>query len=202
VLSTALKKLDYTNATARLIKFWEQLPRPKGQVCPKRSDFSTAQVNGTLPEIFVSEWVAPDELEIVQTGTVLDRLIGEDLTGAKIFEMTPAPLREAERAYYAALRDTPCAGMMTRSAPNRQGDHFYYRTLQLPLLGPYGEIRYFVGTGAVMNHDQLSLEIGNLRLGDLELVERHFFDIGAGLPPASIADTNKLGACQFHSLDK
>lgn len=182
LMSRSLEALRSSKATEQLIKFWSGLPCPEGQVCPKRSDFSSSQVNGTLPEVFLTEWQNADDLTIVQTGTVLDRMIGEDLTGTNVFEMTPEPLREAERDYYKALRDTPCAGMLTRSAPNRKGQHFYYRTLQLPLLDPFGNVRYFVGTGTVLEEGQIKLEFGNALFGDTELVERHFFDIGGGLP--------------------
>lgn len=182
MISPELLSLDYTKATAQLIEFWRRLPRPEGHFCPRFADFSSAQVNGSLPEIFLSEWLTDEDLVIIQTGTVLDRLLGYDLTGLNIFERTEPSLREAEKAYYQALRVTPCAGKLTRSAPNEKGEHLIYRTLQLPLLDPYGNVRYFVGTGAVLTKDKQLIERGLLNLGKLELVERHFFDIGAGLP--------------------
>jgi len=182
MIAPELLRLDYTRATAQLIEFWRRLPRADGQICPRHSDFSSSQVNGSLPEVFVSEWQSEDDLVIIQTGTVLDRTLGLDLTGFNIFEMTEPAIRGAERAYYQTLRDTPCAGKLTRSAPHENGTSLFYRTLQLPLLDPFGNVRYFVGTGAVLNEDRELLEIGLLNLGALELVERHFFDIGAGLP--------------------
>lgn len=189
----------FSKATENLITFWTGLPRTDGQVCPKRADFSSAQINGTLPEIFLSEWSNEEDLMIVQTGTVLDRLIGEDLTGTNVFEMTPEPLRAAERCYYKALRDTPCAGMLTRSAPNRLDKHFFYRTIQLPLLDPFGKVRYFVGTGMVLDEDQVAAELGHRELGSTELLERHFFDIGAGLPNLDIDQMDPTANVHFHS---
>ena len=190
--------LRYSKATEHLVKFWSGLPCPPGQLCPKRADFSSAQVNGTLPELFLSEWENDQDLIIVQTGTVLDRLIGEDLTGTNVFEMTPAPLRDAERRYYKALRDTPCAGMLTRSAPNRLDKHFFYRTVQLPLLDPFGNVRYFVGTGTVLDEQELARELGRDRFDATELVERHFFDIGAGLPHENFGMDDANSKVYFH----
>ncbi len=194
----ALQDLCYSKATINLVNFWNSLPRLDGQVCPKRADFSSALINGALPEVFLSEWTSEDDLVIIQTGTVLDRHIGEDLTGKNIFEMTPEALRPAEISYYKALRDFPCAGMMTRSAPNRVGDHFYYRTLQLPLLDPFGDVHYFVGTGVVLTKEELRQDMGHGDFGDTELIERHFFDIGAGLPGEAFRETDTAQHIFFH----
>jgi len=194
----ALQALRYSKATENLVKFWSGLPRPKGQVCPRRGDFSSALINRILSEVFLSEWRTEHDLVIIQSGTVLDRLIGEDLTGRNIFEMTPEPLRAVERNYYNVLRGMPCAGMITRSAPNRRGRHFYYRTLQLPLLDPFGDIHYFVGTGVVLDKEQLRSELGHDNFGATELVERHFFDIGAGLPSPNTLKDDTAQHVFFH----
>jgi len=194
-----LQSLCYSLATEKLVKFWYDLPRAEGHVCPKRSDFSSALMNGTLPEVFLSEWSGDKDLIIVQSGTVLDRLIGEDLTGSNLFDMIPLPFRAAEHRYYEALRDTPCAGMLTRSAPNHQSKHTIYRTIQLPLLDPFGEVRYFVGTGAVLDEAQIIAEGGEIDVDEMQLVERHFFDIGAGLPESDVDMSDPDPKVYFHS---
>jgi hypothetical protein len=200
----SLQDLRYSVATENLVRFWSGLPRSDGHVCPKRGDFSSALINSVLPEIFLSEWRTEYDLIVIQTGTVLDRHIGEDLTGKNIFEMTPGPLRASERSYYNNLRDFPCAGMMTRSAPNRLGQHFYYRTLQLPLLDPFGRVHYFVGTGVVLKESQLVRELklapGTSNFGNTELIERHYFDIGAGLPSPTDHETDVAQHIFFHTL--
>lgn len=168
-------------------------------MCPRRGDFSSALMNGTLPEVFLSEWNGDKDLVIVQSGTVLDRLIGEDLTGSNLFDMIPAPFRAAEHRYYEALRNTPCAGMLTRSAPNHQNKHTIYRTIQLPLLDPFGDVCYFVGTGAVMDKAQIIAEGGEIDTNEMQLVERHFFDIGAGVPDVDIVNNDSASKIYFHS---
>ncbi|MCJ9429722.1 PAS domain-containing protein [Kordiimonas marina] len=174
--------LRHSKATQDLVRFWLNLPRPEGQVCPKRSDFSSAQINGALPEVFLSEWYSEDVLAIVQAGTVLDRLLGLDITGHNIFDILPEELKEPERIYYRALRDQPCAGLITRSANNLRGKPFVYRTIQLPLLDPFGKVHYFVGTGAALEGKQLEQEFGQTNFKSIRLLERRFFDIGAGVP--------------------
>ncbi|TNE60550.1 MAG: PAS domain-containing protein [Alphaproteobacteria bacterium] len=182
-MNDPLDMLRHSKATQDLVAFWRRLPRPEGQVCPKRSDFSSAQINGALPEVFVSEWYSDDVLAIVQAGTVLDRLLGVDITGQNIFDILPPELKEPERVYYRALRDQPCAGVLTRSANNLIGRPFVYRTIQLPLLDPFGKVRYFVGTGAAIEGKQLEQEFGQTNFKSIRLLERRFFDIGAGVPP-------------------
>ncbi|WP_286828665.1 MULTISPECIES: PAS domain-containing protein [Kordiimonas] len=182
-MTTALEQLQHSKATQQLIQFWLNLPRPEGSVCPRRSDFSSAQINGSISEVFLSEWEDAEILRVVQAGTVLDRHIGIDMTGKNIFDMTPEELVEDERAYYKALRDQPCAGMITRSMINFADVPFVYRTIQLPLLDPFGNVRHFVGTGVVLKEEDIEREFGRRCFRRTRLVERHFFDIGAGLPP-------------------
>ncbi|TNE60551.1 MAG: PAS domain-containing protein [Alphaproteobacteria bacterium] len=177
-----LTDLHHSKATEHLIRFWLNLPRAEGQVCPKRSDFSSAQINGALPEVFVSEWQERDALVIVQAGTILDRLIGMDMTGRNIFDITPRTLVEDEQRYYKALRDQPCAGMITRNMVDFLNHSFVYRTLQLPLLDPFGKVRYFVGTGYSLSPAQMQAEFGRTCFKDTSLVDRRFYDIGADVP--------------------
>ncbi len=181
-MKNVLETLHHSKATQELIRFWLNLPRPAGSVCPKRSDFSSARINGSLPEVFLSEWYGDDALVVVQAGTILDRLIGLDMTGKNIFDMTPAELVHDERMYYKALREQPCAGLITRSMINFADKPFIYRTVQLPLIDPFHNVRYFVGTGFVIEGEQMEAEFGNIDFKKARLAERRFFDIGAGVP--------------------
>lgn len=180
--ANVLWDLKYSDATRELVSCWYGLPRAEGAVCPKRSDFSSIQIGAFLAEVFISEWKEDGGLQIIQAGTKLDHLLGQDITGLDIFDVLPPELVEDERAYYQALRDTPCAGMITRRAKNLQGKPFVYRTMQLPLLDPYGKISCFVGTGVALSYENQIAEFGVLNDENVELLERKFFDIGAGLP--------------------
>jgi len=176
-----LEDLKYSQATQELIACWRDLPRTDASVCPKRADFSSIRIGAFLAEVFISEWQNEDVLHIIQAGTKLDRLLGKDITGRNIFEVLPPELVDDERSYYKTLRETPCAGMITRHARNLNGRPFVYRTMQLPLLDPHGEIRYFVGTGVVLTDEVLEHEFG-VSTFKVELLERKYFDIGAGMP--------------------
>ncbi|NVJ97189.1 MAG: PAS domain-containing protein [Alphaproteobacteria bacterium] len=177
-----LDKFRHSENTTHLVAFWQRLPRPEGELCPRRTDFMSSQINGAIAETFMSEWDGPDTLRVIQAGTVLDRLIGLDMTDKNIFELTPPELVDDEKRYYNALRTRPCAGMITRSMINFAGKPFVYRTIQLPLLDPYGNVKYFVGTGIVFEGKALEAEFSRRSFRRTRLVERHFFDIGAGVP--------------------
>lgn len=195
----ALQQLDYSKATRELVEFWLNLKRPDGQVCPRRSDFFSAQINGAIAETFMSEWDDEETLRIVQAGTILDRYIGFDLTGKNIFDVTAPELVDDERTYYKALRDQPCAGMITRSSVNYADVPFVYRTIQLPLLDPFGTVHYFVGTGVVLDEEDLEREFGRTCFRRTRLLERRFFDIGAGMPaPEKLGSLSQGGP--LHSL--
>ena len=190
-MKNALDTLHHSRATQELTRFWLNLPRPAGLVCPKRADFSSARINGSLPEVFLSEWYTDDALVVVQAGTVLDRLLGLDMTGKNIFDVIPPEIKKDELAYYHTLRDQPCAGMITRSALNFAGQPILYRTIQLPLLDPFENVRYFVGTGFVVEGEAAAKEFGTAKFTSARLVERHFFDIGAGVPETSAGHANE-----------
>lgn len=181
-----LEHLKHSKATRDLVEFWLRLPRPEGKVCPRRTDLMSSQINGAISETFLSEWDDPDTLRIVQAGVVLDRLIGLDMTDKNIFDLTPAEMADDEKRYYTALRAQPCAGMITRSMINFADKPFVYRTIQLPLLDPYGDVKYFVGTGMVFEGDAIKAEFGRHNFRRARLVERHFFDIGAGIPDEDV----------------
>lgn len=181
-MQQAIQHLRHSKATQQLVEFWRNLPCPEGKFCPRRSDFSSAQINGSISEVFLSEWEDEESLRVVQSGTVLDRYIGIDMTGKNIFDMTPEELVDDERTYYKALRDQPCAGMITRSMINFANEPFVYRTIQLPLLDPFGDVRYFVGTGFLLTEEVVEKTFGRRSFRRTRLVERKFFDIGAGLP--------------------
>lgn len=190
LMKSVLETLHHSKATQELVRFWLNLPRPDGEVCPKRSDFSSARINGSLPEVFLSEWYGDDALVVVQSGTILDRLIGLDMTGKNIFDMTPPELVHDERRYYQALRDHPCAGLITRSMINFADKPFIYRTIQLPLLDPFHNVRYFVGTGFLIEGEAMEAEFGKADFKRAKLVERRFFDIGAGVPASGPQGVN------------
>lgn len=186
-----LTTLKHSDATAELVDFWSSLPRSDGQVCPRRTDFMSSRISKAISETFLSEWEDADTLRIIQAGTVLDRLIGMDMTDQNIFEMTPPELLNDEKRYYTALRARPCAGMITRSMINFSGNPFVYRTFHLPLLDPFGEVKYFVGTGVVFEGAAILREFGRAHFRRTRIVERRFFDIGAGVPSEDMV--GKLG---------
>ncbi|MFC3051328.1 PAS domain-containing protein [Kordiimonas pumila] len=177
-----LNDLKYSKATQELVACWQDLPRYDGLVCPKRSDFSSIRIGAFLAEVFISEWIGDENLSIIQAGTKLDRVLGKDITGQNIFDVLPLELLAEELKYYHTLRDTPCAGMITRSALNLKGKPVIYRTMQLPLADSHGNVRYFVGTGVALSENILQQEFNITSCDHVELLERLYFDIGAGVP--------------------
>lgn len=172
----------FSDATNALTEYWRRLPRKDGSFCPRKSDFSIVGIITHAAEIFMSEWNNPRDLRIIQAGTKLEQLLGKDLTSYNIFEVLPAQLLEREQEYYSNLKHHPCAGVITRQAVNLKGKPFVYRTVQLPLADDNGVPKYFVGAGAVLGIDDIEAEFGTVNFDEIELLERQYLDIGAGLP--------------------
>lgn len=172
----------FSQATNLLTEYWRSLPRHSDHLCPRKVDFSITGIVTIVAETFISEWLGPNELRILQAGTTLDRLLGKDLTKYNVFDVLPPELLADEREYYNNLRNLPCAGIITRQAKNLKGRPFVYRTVQLPLLDNNDEVRYFVGAGAVLSSDVIKDEFGQVGFDATKLLERQYLDIGAGLP--------------------
>ncbi|MEX0299273.1 MAG: PAS domain-containing protein [Kordiimonas sp.] len=172
----------FSDATNALTEYWRRLPRIDGSLCPRKADFSIVGVITYAAEIFMSEWVSPTELRILQAGTRLEALLGEDLTQCNIFEVLPPQLLPSEKEYYNNLRCCPCAGVITRQALNLKGRPFVYRTVQLPLTDDDGKTRYFVGAGSVLTEESIREEFGSVDFDNIKLLERQYLDIGAGRP--------------------
>ena len=158
-----------------------------GSLCPKKTDFSIVGIISYAAEIFMSEWKSAEELRILQAGTKLEQLLGKDLTSYNIFEVLPEQLLSREREYYSNLKHMPCAGVITRQAVNLKGKPFVYRTVQLPLADENGDPRFFVGAGAVLGLDDIEEEFGTVNFDEIQLLERQYLDIGAGLPEQTYA---------------
>ncbi len=176
--------LSYSEASETLARYWHNLPRNDGHICPHRRDFRLNEIATHLDETYMSKRIGPKELIILASGSRLVRILGADITGKNIFELVPPENVVPQQDYYQTLHSQPCAGALTRWGASLKERPFVYRTMQLPLLGDSDTVEFFVGTGVI----KTTFRVGDqLSISDKVHVEQHeqvFIDIGAGVPPS------------------
>lgn len=182
--------LAFNKTSKAVLEYWLSLPRPEGKLCPYRTDFRMMDISEHAGEVFLDERHSDDVLCVVQSGDQLNKTLGVDLTGHNLMLLLPEDEFPLEREYFRALHETPCAGYITRIAADVRGREFIYRATHLPLLGANGNVRFFVGTGTALEGKSASSDVSHTNFGRLQLLEREFFDIGAGLPEIKVAEPN------------
>ncbi len=167
-----------TEATQKLVAYWQTLPKAGGTNCPERRVFQSGPVVAPyLSELFIIEWHSIDQITIRLSGTKLDRILGREVTGENLFDLLPAELLEEEMIYYSHLRDTACAGMLTRAAKNLKNMPIVYRTIHLPLVNRHGELKYWIGSGSVLSETQVEREYAGVNLGAALDLGRDFYEV-------------------------
>lgn len=174
--------LSYSDATLALARYWHDLPRENGQVCPTRGKFQLTEIAPHLDEVFLSNWHDPGQLIVMACGSKLVETLGEDITGKDIFTLSHLQSRPEQIDYYQHLRSTPCAGVLNRWGANMSERPFVYRTSQLPILGNDGGVNYFIGTGVIRSAKKVSDRLSEDTKVSVEHHEQVFLDIGAGVP--------------------
>jgi hypothetical protein len=177
-----LNKLAYNDATSALIDYWYSLPRPEGALCPYHKDIDLSALGKHADYIFLDEWHNEDVVCVIHSGEALNTLLGTNLTGSNIMLLFSENEFSIERKFFKAIFTQPCAGLLARHGSTVSGTHFIYRTTYLPLLSISGKTRFAIGTGAMLEGNTSKDDYGYTDFGDLELLEREVFDIGAGIP--------------------
>ena len=187
-----LQAFAYNEATKILVDYWCSLPRPGGTLCPARSDFRMMDVSEISDQLFVDERHNADNICVVQSGSTINKLLGADLTGFNILELLPPDQFALERAYFQALAGQPCAGYITRLSTQATGRSFVYRSTHLPLLTKEGTVGFWVGTGAIFEENTYPPNARITKFGQFQMLEREYFDIGAGVPVADLKSPDWL----------
>ena len=185
-----LQAFAYNEATKILVDYWLSLPRPDGALCPARDDFRMMDLSEISDQLFLNERYSDDNICVVQSGRTINKQLGADLTGLNFLELLPPQQFSIERAYFKALSDLPCAGYITRFSSQAEGRNFIFKSTHLPLLSNGGTVDFWVGTGAILEENMYSPDETTTRFGQLQTLEREFFDIGSGVPAEEISSPN------------
>lgn len=182
-----LQALAYNEATKILVDYWLSLPRPSDTLCPARNDFRMMDVSEISDQLFLNERYSDDNICVVQSGGMINKQLGADLTGLNFLELLPPDQFSIERAYFKALSELPCAGYITRFSSQAEGRNFIYRSTHLPLLSNGGNVKFWVGTGAILEENKFPADQPTIRFGQLQTLEREYFDIGSGVPAGELS---------------
>ncbi|MCK0068057.1 PAS domain-containing protein [Kordiimonas laminariae] len=165
-----------SEATRKLVTYWQSLPQTGEFRVPERRVFQSGPVVAPyLSELFIIEWKSVDEIFIRLSGTKLDRILGREVTGENLFDLLPPELCEEEKSYYQHMKDSGCAGMLTRAAQNLNNFPIVYRTVHLPLADKEGNLKYWIGTGSMLSEEQVRSEYAGIDFTTVFELGREFF---------------------------
>lgn len=160
-----------------LWRYWRSLP---AQGCvPLRRDFDPMAVARQLPNISITEHAAPGIWRIRLAGTGIGRHAGRELTGTNFLDMVDPAWRAIEDKRLELVLAHPCGSITLRRGRRGSGLTHRDRTLVLPLRDNEGRARLLVATTEIVSPDDPTVDAS---LTSLQILERRYLDLGAGVP--------------------
>lgn len=161
--------------------YWRNMPREGGHLLPSRKSIKPTEIKSILPHVFMSEIVGHMDVRVRLTGTFLDMISANSLTGMNYLDVCP----ESERPMYWQLTKMitghPCAHWMIRDVTFVDGKGFRLTQLTYPLRNRRGESNVTFGIMGTSRNVEVDgrKEVGFIRS---TIIESRFVDVGAGLP--------------------
>lgn len=163
-----------------LIAYWLRLRDDAGGV-PSRTALDPIAIKDLLPFVFLVERRDPTDLHVRLSGTALDAVTPEPMTGLNYLDLCPAHLRAFLQESATAVCDQPCGHRYKRRVTRAETGTHEVTTLALPMTDRHGEMRYLLG---MMSAKAEVLVDRKPPAGDLlvDVLSADFVDLGFGVP--------------------
>lgn len=168
------------------VRRWLALPRERHPLLPCRSDLSPTTFGEFLPQLCVTESIAPMKLPIVYAGTAFERAAGYPLTGINYYALLPEGFRKSVAQFHAFILKTPCAAFVRDVITTDRGSRYLHETLHLPMADDEGNVRYVIayGMGRRPLEDRSERPVEDQR--DSHIKDLRYLNLGAGAPAGYI----------------
>lgn len=174
-----LTEKDYS----RFCVYWHQLPREKGQLLPARAAFNPTDMKTLLPFIFVLHAKAEMNLEVSLSGTALDVISLEPLTGKNYLDVCPP----GELAMYweslRVVREHPCGLTIVRDVKFRDGKGYRLKSITFPMLDASGYPSRILGLMASERAPRMDGKSPKGARISSNILAMDAIDVGAAIPP-------------------
>jgi hypothetical protein len=171
-------KFDHEQA-ATFADYWHSLP--KHDLIPSRLDFDPCVQGPILTTYIIHELISPDFIKIRLAGSKLRDGFGVEATGRNYLDFVdPSRRAKASRAIYLVC-EHPCGMLVRLTSKTQTGLTYMNETFALPMRDNEGRPRlvyYQSNSAPLAEYRDSSAD----KLSRLELANRVFIDIGAGVP--------------------
>ncbi|NVJ97096.1 MAG: PAS domain-containing protein [Alphaproteobacteria bacterium] len=163
-----------------LFAYWCRLRDDAGGV-PPRLSLDPVAIKELLPNIFLIERRAHDDLYVRLSGTAIDALSPAPMTGANYLDLCMPDTRDfvAESAKLVCMH--PCGNRYKRAVTFEAGGCHEITTAALPMTDRHGAPTYILGIMSART-DYLTIAGKPRGYVSVKMLETDFFDVGFGVP--------------------
>ncbi len=158
-------------SASTLVDYWLKLRQP-GHPCPHKRDFSPMHLGKALPDVFLTEWIDPDNILIRVAGSNTSEITRADVTGRNLLDVVPSEHRDIIFDFYNKMRTDHCA-VVTTYEPPRVLTPKIAKTLHLPLFDDDGIARFTVGVTKAIAKDREQADVRAILSGSKVSVSIH-----------------------------
>lgn len=165
--------------SATFADYWYSLP--KQDLIPSRKDFDPGAQAAILTTYIIHELVSPEMIRIRLVGTKHREGFGSDPTGRNYLDFVePKRRAKASQAIYLVC-ERPCGMLVKLVSKTQTGLMYMNETFALPMRDNDGVARlvYYQSNSAPLDEYR---DASSDKLEVLDVHDRIFIDIGAGLP--------------------
>ncbi|UUX50296.1 PAS domain-containing protein [Nisaea acidiphila] len=168
-----------SSAGRDFLDYWLSLRA--GRMMPDRAEFDPSNIKHLLPNIVIHELIAPDNIRLRLVGTAIVRHYGSESTGKNYLDFVEPDRRAKASKAIFLVRNHPAGMTVTLISSLDSGNLDFRQTVALPI-GDERENRKFVYFCSTRQERSERSLTEPERLAVQNVMDRRFFDIGAGIP--------------------
>ncbi len=169
-----------TGNCRRLIDAWR--PWRGDNLVPQRADMRLEDITDILPWISVADVISESEITIRLAGTMIREVLGVELTGRNLLDLTEPEHRPARGARSVQLTTQPCGAIWVWNLAFADQNSRPSENLSLPMLpNQAGRPMQMLNVFGMLSTKEPPLAI-NRDQQVAPSVQHTFIDIGAGIP--------------------
>lgn len=171
-----------TDLSVAFARYWLSLPTT--DLIPCRKDFEPERIPGLLANLVIHELVSPKHLKVRLVGTAVVDDYGKEITGRNYLDFVDETRRaKASRAIFLVC-EQPAGMLVHLRSLAANGTVLTRESVAFPMRDDTGDARlvYFCSNPSVERKTFFDVRD---ELKVINVLSRHYIDIGAGLPEFS-----------------
>lgn len=151
------------------------------QIMPDRENFDPTAIKPVLPHVVIHELINPKMIRLRLAGTAVVQDYGHEITGMNYLDFVQPDRRPKASEAIFLVRNHPAGMSVSLHSYSDEGNHMVRQSIALPV-GDAKQGRKFVYFCSTRNKIATLPPSTPERLAVQGVMDRRFFDIGAGIP--------------------